>query len=120
MAKRHRNGSRTKEWRADRRIDNRIRAIELLGGKCVQCGYCDDIDGLEIDHITPRSQDPESIMASRKDGSKYRRSFSNLLVGVSWERVEKELAKCQLLCGTCHSIKTRRENRQRFLTPKTK
>jgi len=69
---------------------NRKRAIEHLGGVCVRCGSVDD---LETDHIENRPG---------------KKRICDLLSG-SWERLEEELAHCQLLCRKCHQKKTTRE-----------
>lgn len=70
-----------REWIADRRA-------EYFKGKCcVQCGY-DDLVGLELDHINRKEKVSHKIW--------------------SWSKVrrEAELAKCQVLCNLCHSVKT--------------
>jgi hypothetical protein len=63
-------------------------AIALLGGRCVKCGTTEN---LEIDHIDPK-----------------KKSFT--LAGNMHTKpvaaVKRELRKCQLLCETCHMVKT--------------
>lgn len=58
-----------------------------LGGKCCKCG---GMDNLEIDHIDP--------------------SLKWKTVSQIWnyskEKLEQELGKCQLLCQSCHNLKT--------------
>jgi hypothetical protein len=66
----------------------RAQAIEQLGGKCVVCGSTDD---LEFDHI---------------DASTVDRRIRGSLWTVSEERLQAELAKCQLLCHKHHREKT--------------
>ena len=65
----------------------RKEAIEKLGGKCVKCG---SVDNLQFDHI-----DRKSKTAS---------------IAKIWtykvERFWEEIAKCQLLCQTCHEDKS--------------
>jgi 5-methylcytosine-specific restriction endonuclease McrA len=63
-------------------------AILSLGGVCVSCG---STENLEFDHIDPNTK--EFTLAA---GS-----------GFSEERFSKELAKCQLLCVSCHKLKHR-------------
>lgn len=64
--------------------------IESQGGHCIKCGSADE---LEIDHID--------------------RSTKRYNVATIWSRAEHvrlaELAKCQILCRTCHSVKTSNE-----------
>ena len=70
------------EWYASRRL----KGIELLGGKCAQCGATED---LEFDHIDPATKATHRVWSW------------------SWVRINGELAKCQLLCVPCHFEKTR-------------
>ena len=66
----------------------KIECIELLGGRCVRCGTDEK---LEFDHVKPRSQ---SFRIART----YVRGR---------EKLESELKKCQLLCWSCHLVKSR-------------
>lgn len=63
-------------------------AHKQLGGKCARCGSADD---LELDHIDPSTK--EFVIAKKA-------------AGVSEVRFLRELAKCQLLCKTCHELKS--------------
>jgi hypothetical protein len=76
-----------KAW-YDRR---RAEAIAKLGGQCVRCGTTEN---LEIDH-----KDPATVDRRMRQGR-----------GGMWtaseERFQAELAKCQLLCHSCHRSKT--------------
>ena len=92
---------RNEEWRknnqgkindASRRLryKKKLERIEYLGGKCVGCGECNP-DLLQFDHID-RSKKEFNI--SKK---------CDLVL----EKIIPELDKCQLLCNTCHAIKTR-------------
>lgn len=62
-------------------------AIEHMGGKCNRCGYDKCDAALVFHHIDP----------SKKD-------FHLAQGGVcrSWERVKKEIEKCELVCSNCH------------------
>ena len=60
----------------------------LEGRSCVVCG---SVDGLEIDHIDP--------------DYKWKHNFWSY----SWEKINAELAKCQVLCWVHHNEKTARE-----------
>jgi len=76
-----------------RRQRNQIRFMEYLADKaCVDCGIDDPIV-LELDH----QRDKEfaiGAMVSR---------------GGSWERIEKEIAKCLVRCANCHRRKTAKD-----------
>lgn len=82
------NRARYARARADKRI---AEARELLGGKCTECGT---LENLEFDHIYKESK---CFTLSGQAG------------GVSKERWDNEVAKCQLLCRMCHLEKTKRE-----------
>jgi hypothetical protein len=76
-----------KEYMRGRYQRRKREAIETLGGRCVRCG---SKDNLEVDHI---------------DRSKKEFPFSRMYA-LSQERFDAELAKCQLLCNSCHVQKT--------------
>jgi hypothetical protein len=63
----------------------KVRAVELLGGKCSCCGYNKYIGALEFHHKNPSEKDFEVVKTLRK-----------------WESILKELNKCVLLCANCH------------------
>lgn len=71
----------------NRWIKRRAEAVTLLGGKCVKCGQT---ESLEFDHIDPLTKINTIAKMS---------SFSN-------QRFSDEIAKCQLLCKSCHEEKT--------------
>ncbi len=68
------------------RWSKKIRAIRILGGKCVSCGKS-DIRFLEFHHKNP----------SIKENN------LSFLVDGRWSKIEKEIKKCVLLCKNCHS-----------------
>ncbi len=59
---------------------------------CVDCGES-DVRVLEFDHV----------------GGKDRPIANMVRSGVSWERIQQEIARCQVRCGNCHKKKTARE-----------
>lgn len=63
--------------------------IAQLGGCCVYPG-CARTDGLEIDHI-----DPKTKLFTLSD-----------IMNRSWTVIQEEVKKCQLLCKTHHAEKT--------------
>ncbi len=71
---------------AKRRRTMRQRAVEYKGGRCSQCGYNKCSDALEFHH-----HDGRKDFGISQDG-----------LTRSWERIEKELKKCILICANCH------------------
>jgi hypothetical protein len=72
-------------------LRHRLQAIELLGGECLDCGWAGDPDGFEFDHLPERGMPDRTVGMHR-----------------SWVRIKAELKKCELVCGTCHNIRTAR------------
>lgn len=68
-------------------------ALYVLGGECVECS---SKYRLEFDHIEP-SKKSYDIMKN---------------IWKSYGELERELAKCQILCKSCHIKKTKRDNGQ--------
>lgn len=68
----------------------RQQAIAALGGRCVKCGGDSE---LQFDHVDANSKvvDPSSVMTGNE------------------AKAKAELAKCQLLCRSCHREKTNLE-----------
>lgn len=78
-------------YQQNKRKERRAHYIEKFGGKCEKCG---STKNLQFDH---KNRSTKSFAISR-------------YWLVSIEKLEKELAKCQLLCGDCHLKKTIQEN----------
>ena len=83
-----------KDWRevnirhvTARRKKIRLMAIEHLGGKCSKCGYNKYPEVLEFHHRDP----------SQKDFNVSKKGLTR-----SWERVRREIEKCDLVCANCH------------------
>ena len=62
------------------------KSVEYKGGKCEQCGYNKCVKALEFHHLNPDNKD---FTVS---------SYSKL----SWDKVQKELDKCAMVCANCH------------------
>lgn len=71
-----------------RGLDRKIKLVEMLGGKCMLCGYDKNYSALSFHHRNP----------DEKENTLDLRNLSNS----SWEKIEKELKKCDLLCLNCH------------------
>lgn len=91
--------ARNEEWRKKnqqkkndalrhRRERNKQERIEYLGGKCVGCGTTEN---LQFDH---KDRTIKEFNISKKPDH-------------TLEKIKEELDKCQLLCDSCHRIKTR-------------
>lgn len=72
---------------------NRMLIREYLAAHpCVDCGEA-DVVVLEFDHL--RAKD---------------KSIGQLVIdGVSWQKIEREIEKCEVRCANCHRKKTARQ-----------
>lgn len=80
-----------KDYQRNRAQQRIIMAREILGNQCVNCG---SRENLEFDHVDPSSK------------------VGNVSEIANWtlERFLGEVSKCQLLCSSCHTQKTNKEN----------
>jgi len=78
----------------------RYRAVQELGGKCNHCSE-DDIFVLQFHHIDPTQKDF---------------GISQFSAHGEWTDLKKELDKCILLCGSCHSKLHLAETEKKFNT----
>lgn len=76
------------EVQQKRALERKLSAIENKGGCCQICGYSRNLAALVFHHLDP----------TKKEFSLTAREFSNN----SLDTLERELEKCQLLCGNCH------------------
>jgi 5-methylcytosine-specific restriction endonuclease McrA len=84
--RRQRYNAYQREYQRRRFAARMAEAISLLGGRCVDCGTT---DRLHIDHV-----DPDDKTKALSEMHLWRR-----------DRWLAELAKCQLLCASCHGKK---------------
>lgn len=68
-----------------------VREYKVSQG-CADCRYSAHHAGLEFDHRVNRDSDPATTVAA--------------LMGKSINRIMAEIAKCDVVCGTCHRIRT--------------
>jgi len=66
--------------------EKKDKARELLGGKCAACGFNKYKSSLAIHHKNPAVKDSD---------------FRSMR-GWNWDRIEKEIKECILLCHNCH------------------
>ncbi len=64
------------------------RAIEHLGGKCVECGFVGHYASFEFHHENPEEKEMNWNKMRKK----------------SWINLLPELNKCILLCSNCHGV----------------
>lgn len=84
----------TRQISKTKRLNERkAKAIDLLGGKCVNCG---SIERLQFDHI-------------KRDRVDKQHTITIMINSTTWENVLVELKKCQLLCFPCHIQKSMAE-----------
>jgi len=74
------------ECRFKKRKELKIKAVQYMGGKCKRCGYDKYIGALEFHHVR-----------ENKD-----KDIHDLLDKSTWEKLQKELQKCILVCANCH------------------
>lgn len=68
-----------------------VRELKVERG-CADCGYNEHHAGLEFDHRESRGNDPKKAIAN--------------LLSKSRKRLEAEIALCDVVCRTCHGIRT--------------
>lgn len=68
------------------RRELKVKAVEYKGGKCQRCGYNKCAAAMHFHHL-------------------YGKDFGISAYGNtrSWEKVQNELDKCELLCANCHA-----------------
>jgi len=69
--------------------EKKQKAVDLLGGACKICGYNKCLAALCFHHRNPALKEMPLTVAT--------------LRAYSWEIIEAELAKCDLLCVRCHA-----------------
>lgn len=72
--------NRQRNWKKEK-------AVQLLGGKCQLCGYDKCNQALQFHHKNPEKKEF---------------GISGMYC-ISWERIEREIKKCILLCANCHT-----------------
>lgn len=77
-------------------INNNLNWIELIATEkdlvCEKCGYDKTWAGLDFHHKDPRE----------KETTVHQLMKSSVPTEEKWEKMKQELAKCVVLCATCH------------------
>lgn len=71
-------------------LEKKKKAVEYLGGKCLDCGGVFPSAVYDFHHLDPTEKE---------------HNLGNLLRKKNFAEVEKELSKCVLLCANCHRIR---------------
>lgn len=74
----------------ERAAEVKRKCVELLGGKCVDCGFITEYYAVYDFHHPDPSEKDFNI---------------GKILTYKWETIAKELAKCVLLCVNCHRIR---------------
>ena len=89
----HREKSKNEEWAESRRQkmsektkQSKLRAIEYLGGSCLDCGGVFPFYVFDFHHLDGNTKSDNPSRSLRR----------------SWEKAKVELDKCVLLCSNCH------------------
>lgn len=76
------------EYQKLRGLTRKLHLIELRGGCCEKCGYCENLGALDFHHKDPNEK--ENQLDVRK------------LSNSSMDWIMKEFDKCLVLCSNCH------------------
>lgn len=74
--------------RAEKRRDNKRKAVEFMGSKCNKCGGSFPDCCYDFHH-----KDPTDI-----------NDIPSSILHCSWKRILEELSKCIMVCSNCHRI----------------
>lgn len=78
------------------RSRQRAKAIDALGGRCVECGYSDNILALDLAHVPELECGAKGMYRNTDTGLKLCRRI-----------IEGDHTGILLLCANCRSIRTR-------------
>lgn len=84
---------KAKQKTYERITKNKEKAVEYLGGKCLDCNGIFPQEVYDFHHVDPSTKEKELTSARFQ----------------SWDNYKKELDKCVLLCSNCHRIRHRKE-----------
>lgn len=88
----HRNREARYESKIERGRRLKQKVVELMGARCKKCNL--EYDGTNSCVFQVHHKDP-----SQKEFAVNTRT----LINYSWERILREIEKCELLCANCHS-----------------
>lgn len=76
-------------WQKQKGRENKLKAIEYLGGCCIDCKQTFPPNVYDFHHLDPSIK--ETTIAR--------------IMGRSWKNIIPELDKCVLLCANCHRLR---------------
>ena len=79
-----RSRAKRKKYKQEWVVDQKIKAVEYKGGRCMLCGYANSLAGLDFHHLDPKTKE--------RKPTQYK----------CFEKNKPELDKCVLLCVRCH------------------
>lgn len=90
--------NRQNAYSTERKTLAKVEVIKTTN-PCLDCGNRFPPECMDFDHI---------------DSTTKIADISHLVVGrYSWEKIEAEIAKCEVICANCHRIRTRKRNDER-------
>jgi hypothetical protein len=73
-------------WTSARRTENALKVISYFRDHpCVDCGESDPVV-LQFDHVRGKTRELSDMLSS----------------GSSWDRISREIEKCEVRCANCH------------------
>lgn len=76
--------------RRQRQLLAYIQEIKLQRG-CADCGYREHVEALDFDHMP---------------GHEKEHKIATLAAGARREKIDAEIAKCEVVCANCHRVRT--------------
>lgn len=87
-----RNRKQMNEYRTNQRHIRKVKLINLLGGKCNECGVFYDKTNGAMFHFHHKEKDNKNF------------GIATRVFDGNWGRLLLEVKKCLLLCANCHAI----------------
>ena len=89
------NKAKRRRWSKDRIHRHQKKIVALKANPCSDCRETFEHWQMQWDHVTGDKEGDVSTLVAH---------------GCSWERIAREIAKCELVCGHCHKTRTYRRN----------
>lgn len=96
--------SKCRVSRIDLRYSRKRKLMDMLGGKCMDCGLASEYESVYDFH----HRDPSTKLFEVANTNKFKNSL--------WSEVVSEAMKCDLLCANCHRIRHQKQRRHMAAT----